>query len=36
MKALKRILTPGGDLYFVVPIGQPVLKFNVTEFTRMT
>lgn len=28
MRSLKRILAPGGDLYFVVPIGQPMVRFN--------
>jgi SAM-dependent methyltransferase len=28
IRELQRILAPGGDLYFVVPVGSPRLRFN--------
>ena len=28
IRELKRILKPGGNLYFVVPVGKPLLRFN--------
>ncbi|MGB0767401.1 MAG: DUF268 domain-containing protein [Phycisphaeraceae bacterium] len=28
MRELQRVLAPGGDLYFVVPVGKPRLAFN--------
>ena len=28
MSELKRVLTPGGDLLFVTPVGDPKIEFN--------
>jgi len=28
MRELQRVLAPGGDLLFVVPVGRPRLRFN--------
>ena len=39
MIELQRVLAPGGDLYFVVPVGKPRLAFNgcrVYSFEQIT